>query len=73
MDNALDAARQTDVLSKRKQYYDTVQEQVSKDVVYVPLLFDYYGNVFRDNVSGLSTPSVNSLGIIRPGDLYYQQ
>lgn len=71
VDKWLTEARETADRDKRKKLYDKVQEQVASDVVYVPLLFDYYGNVFRNNVSGLSTPSPSSLGIIRPGTLYY--
>jgi peptide/nickel transport system substrate-binding protein len=73
VDKWLTEARETADRNKRKKLYDQVQEQVAKDVVYVPLLFDYYGNVFRNNVSGLSTPSPSSLGIIRPGTLYYTE
>ncbi len=71
VDKWLNEARSTTDQDKRKELYDKVQEQVAKDVVYVPLLFDLYGNVFRNDVSGLTTPSASSLGIIRPGNLYY--
>jgi len=71
VDAALDQGRRTSGEAARKKLYDKVQRQLAKDVVYVPLLFDYDGNVFRRNVSGLTTPSPTSLGIIRPGNLYY--
>ncbi|HET8930805.1 MAG TPA: ABC transporter substrate-binding protein, partial [Acidimicrobiales bacterium] len=73
VDKWLTEARETADRDKRKELYDKVQEQIASDVVYVPLLFDYYGNVFRNNVSGLSTPSPSSLGIIRPGTLFYTE
>lgn len=71
VDRALEQGRQTADRAERQKLYATVQQQVATDVVYVPLLFDYDGNVFRNNVSGLTTPSPTSLGIIRPGNLYY--
>ncbi len=73
VDAALDEAREISDPDERKKLYDEIQAQVAEDVVYVPLLFDYYGNVYRNNVSGLSTPSPASLGIIRPGTLYYTE
>ena len=73
VDDWLDKARATTDTKLRKQYYDKIQEQVAKDVVYIPLLFDLYGNVFRNDVSGLTTPDASSLGIIRPGNLYYKK
>ncbi|HET8930776.1 MAG TPA: ABC transporter substrate-binding protein [Acidimicrobiales bacterium] len=73
VDDALDQGRRTADRAERQKLYATVQQQVSTDVVYVPLLFDYYGNVFRNNVSGLTTPSPTSLGIIRPGNLFYTE
>ncbi len=73
VDAALDQGRRTSDEAARKKLYGIVQQQVSRDVVYVPLLFDYDGNVYRKNVSGLTTPSPTSLGIIRPGNLYYTE
>lgn len=70
VDKWLDEARQTSDRAERKKLYDQVQAQVAKDVVYIPLLFDYYGNVFRKDISGLSTPSPTSLGIIDPATLF---
>lgn len=55
---------------ERKEIYDKIQEQVAKDVVIIPLLFDYWGNVYAEDISGLPAPSPGSLGIIRPGGLY---
>ncbi len=71
VDNALDEGRQTADEETRKKLYGDLQRQLAEDVVYIPLLFDYYGNVFRSSLSGLSTPSATSLGVIRPGNLYY--
>lgn len=71
VDKWLDEGRSNPDDAVRKKVYGEIQVQVAKDVVYIPLLFDYFGNVFRKNVSGLSTPSPNSLGIIEPGQLYY--
>lgn len=71
VDVALEEARSTGDQAKRKELYDQIQVQVAKDVVYVPLLFDLYANVFTKDVSGLSTPSPASLGIIQPDTLYY--
>lgn len=73
VDRALEQGRRTADRAEREKLYATVQQEVSKDVVYVPLLFDYDGNVYRNNVSGLTTPSPTSLGIIRPGNLYYTE
>lgn len=71
VDKWLDEARETADPAKRKELYDKIQVQVAKDVVYVPLLFDLFGNVFSKDVSGLSAPSPGSLGIINPDSLYY--
>ncbi len=73
VDAALDQARQISNQAERKKLYDQVQNQVAKDVAYIPLMFDYDGNVFRTDVAGLSAPSPTSLGIIRPGGLYFKQ
>ncbi len=71
VDEWLNQAREEPDQAERKKLYDQVQVQVAKDVVYVPLLFDLFGNVYRTDVSGLSTPSPASLGIINPETLYY--
>ncbi|MBS1847319.1 MAG: ABC transporter substrate-binding protein, partial [Actinobacteria bacterium] len=73
VDKWLNEARQTDNTATRRKLYNQIQEQVAHDVVYIPLLFDYWGNVFSDKVSGLSTPDPSSLGIIRPGELYLKK
>ncbi len=73
VDTWLKEARRTADVAEREALYDKIQAQISKDVVVVPLLFDYWGNVYRKNVSGLSTPSSSSLGIIDPGDLYLKK
>jgi peptide/nickel transport system substrate-binding protein len=70
VDKWLNEARRTADVAERKKLYDKIQEQFNRDVVVIPLLFDYWGNVFSEKVSGLSTPSFSSLGIIAPGELY---
>ncbi len=70
VDDWLNEARRTADVATRKELYDQVQRQVAADVVIVPLLFDYWGNVFDKDISGLAAPSPSSLGIIRPGTLY---
>lgn len=70
VDEWLNNARETADATERKALYDKVQQQVAKDVVIIPLLFDYWGNVFRSDISGLSTPSASSLGVIAPAGLY---
>ncbi len=64
--------RSTDV-GARKAAYDTAQELLAKDITTVPLLFDLYGNIHTKQVSGLSAPRPNALGLIEPGDLYFVQ
>jgi ABC-type transport system substrate-binding protein len=73
VDNALDKGRTVSGVAARKPYYDIVQEQVAKDAIYIPLLFDYYGNIHQANVSGLGTPSPDSLGLISLAGLYYKK
>ncbi len=73
VDKWLDEGRSVVGVSKRKPIYDKIQEQVAKDVVYIPLLFDYYGNIHQDSVSGLGQPQPDSLGLIPLGSLYYKQ
>ncbi len=70
VDEWLDEARRTADTAERKAFYDRIQQQAATDVVYMPTLFDYYGNVFRDGISGLSAPLPVSLGVIAPGMLY---
>ena len=70
VDGWLDEARRTADVDERRELYSRIQAQFNDDLVVIPLLFDYWGNVFRKNLSGLSTPSVGSLGIIDPGELY---
>ncbi len=72
VDEWLDQGRAETDFETRKALYDQIQEQVAEDVVIIPRLFDYFGNVFRDDISGLSAPSPSSLGIIRPGQLYHK-
>jgi ABC-type transport system substrate-binding protein len=71
VDQALDSARKYTDINTRRRLYNTVQKQVSKDVVFVPLLFDLYGNVHSNKTSGLSKPWPNSLGLINTGTLYF--
>ena len=71
VDQWLEAGRTHADVSYRKSVYDKVQIQTAADVVYVPLLFDLFGNVHSDKISGLSLPDPTSLGTIRPGELYY--
>ncbi|MBS1847628.1 MAG: ABC transporter substrate-binding protein [Actinobacteria bacterium] len=70
IDALLNQGRQTADVTKRKAIYDKIQTQVAKDVVIIPLVFDYWGNVFAKSISGLSVPAPNSLGIIDPAGLY---
>lgn len=70
VDEWMNEARETVDPARRKELYDRVQKRVTEDVVYVPITFDYFGNVFSKHLSGLSTPSPEYLGTIRPGDLY---
>lgn len=70
VDQWLEQGRETGDFAARKKIYDKIQEKLASQVVYLPTLFDYYGNVFRDGVSGLTAPSPISLGIIAPGALY---
>ena len=72
VDRALETGRSLQSTSARKPYYDEVQEQVADDVVYIPLLFDYYGNVHLSSVSGLGRPSPRHLGLIPLGGLYHR-
>ncbi len=72
VDEWLDAARSTSDVDERKRLYDQIQEQFAADSAVIPLLFDYWGNVFRTEVSGLSAPALGSLGIIDPGGLYFK-
>lgn len=72
VDVALDKARTVIGVEARKPYYDAFQRQVAKDVVYLPLLFDYYGNVYQSTISGLGKPSPDSLGLISLAGLYYK-
>lgn len=73
VDKWLNEARRTADVDDRKALYNKIQKQFNSDVVVIPLLFDYWGNVFSEKVSGLSTPSFSSLGIIAPGNLYLKQ
>lgn len=70
VDEALEKGRETTDFDERKKQYDIVQEQLAKDVVIVPLLFDLYGNVHTKDVSGFPRPRRNSLGLITVADLY---
>lgn len=70
VDTWLAEARTTTDPATRKKAYDKVLKQFAHDVVYVPTLYDYYGNVFRNTISGVSAPLPNALGIIQPGGLY---
>ncbi len=71
VDEALDKGRSLADFDKRKPYYDLVQEQLAKDAVYIPLLFDYYGNVHRTEISGLGKPRPDNLGLIPIAGLYF--
>ena len=71
VDAALNKGRTVSGVAARKPYYDIVQQQVAKDKAQFPLLFDYYGNIHRKNVSGLGIPSGSWLGTISLAGLYY--
>lgn len=71
VDKALDEARQTSDLAKRKALYDQVQEQTAKDVPSITTLYDLFANVY--NAKKVGPPpdgEANSLGAIKPGFLY---
>lgn len=70
VDAAVTAGRETADVKKRKVQYDIVQQQLQKDVVIIPLLFDLYGNIHRTNVSGFARPRANLLGLITVAELY---
>ncbi len=71
VDAALEAGRGTADTTERHKQYDIVQQQVAKDVVIVPLLFDLYGNIHTADVSGLPRPRSNSLGLISLAGVYF--
>ncbi len=71
VDRWLEEARKTTNVAQRKALYAKVLAKTTADIVYVPLLFDLFGNVHQTNVSGLSRPDPSALGGIRPGELYY--
>ena len=71
VDAALNKGRTLEGVAARKPLYDIVQQQVAKDSAQIPLLFDYSGNVYRKNVSGLGIPSPAALGTIPLAALYY--
>ncbi len=71
VDKSLDQGRKYTDIATRRRLYNTVQKQVSKDVVFVPLLFDLYGNIHSSKTSGLSKPWPNSLGLINTSTLYF--
>lgn len=72
IDEALDKGRSVTDFDKRKEQYDIVQREMAKDAIIVPLLFDLYGNIHVQSVSGLERPWPNALGLINAAYLYYK-
>ena len=73
VDKNLNLGRTVEGIATRKPYYDIVQEQVANDKPYIPLLFDYYGNVYQKSLSGLGTPRPDNLGTIPLATLFYKK
>lgn len=72
VDKWLEDARSTSDKDERIALYNKIQQQVAKDVIYIPLLFDYYGNVYSTKISGLGRPRPDSLGLISLATLFYK-
>ncbi|SFB82354.1 peptide/nickel transport system substrate-binding protein [Brevinema andersonii] len=52
VDNTLDVARQELNPQKRKRLYQTIQEQIYKDVPLIPLYYPYQNVVVQNNIEG---------------------
>jgi ABC-type transport system substrate-binding protein len=71
VDAALDEARQTADVEKRKELYFKVQEITGEEVPLITTLYDLFGNAYNADKVGPPPPGeANSLGAIKPGFLY---
>jgi peptide/nickel transport system substrate-binding protein len=73
VDEALDGIRATTDEGEQIKFLATVQEEASKDIPTLPLLYDLFGNIHTDQVSGLPAPEPWSLGAIKVAGLYLEK
>jgi ABC-type transport system substrate-binding protein len=73
VDKALDDIRATTDPEEHLSLLKVVQEESAKDIPTLPLLYDLFGNIHTDKVSGLPAPEPWSLGAIKVAGLYLEK
>ena len=70
VDKALDAIRATADSKEQIALLKIVQEELGKDVPVLATLYDLFGNIYTDKISGLPAPEPWSLGAIKLATVY---
>jgi ABC-type oligopeptide transport system substrate-binding subunit len=65
VDAAFEKGRSDPNPADRVAAYDTVQQLVSQDVPFFPLLYDLYANISKNTVHGVPVADPDSLGAIK--------
>ena len=73
VDEALEGIRATTDEDEQIALLKTVQEEATKDIPTLPILYDLFGNIHTDKVSGLPAPEAWSLGAIKVAGLYLEK
>jgi ABC-type transport system substrate-binding protein len=73
VDKDLDAIRATTDEDEQAKLVKKVQVNAAKDLPVLQLLFDLFGNIHTDKVSGLPAPEPWSLGAIKVAGLYLEK
>ena len=73
VDKDLDAIRATTDEDEQAELVKKVQVKAAKDLPVLQLLFDLFGNIHTDKVSGLPAPEPWSLGAIKVAGLYLEK
>ena len=73
VDEALDGIRATTDPDEQTKLLKTVQVEAAKDLPVLQLLYDLFGNIHTDKVSGLPAPEPWSLGAIKVAGLYLEK
>jgi peptide/nickel transport system substrate-binding protein len=73
VDKELGEIRATTDVAQQTKLVKQVQVQAAKDLPVLQLLFDLFGNIYNEKVSGLPAPEPWSLGAIKVAGLYIKK
>jgi ABC-type transport system substrate-binding protein len=73
VDKELGEIRATTDVAEQTKLVKQVQAQAAKDLPVLQLLFDLFGNIYNEKISGVPAPEPWSLGAIKVAGLYLKK